>query len=225
MHDPTDTPDFSAVPLFPLPNVVLFPRAVLPLHIFEDRYRAMVADSLKGRRQIAMALLREGWEKNYHTRPAIDPVVCVGSILAHERMPDGRYNILLQGIARARVVRELGDQPFRVAELAALRDTSTMEIDLTDDRRRLQSVFEADYFSSTGIGRQFRELVGGQTATATLADLIAFTLLEDVKLKQSLLADCDVRRRVTRTVDAVESLHSLCQAAVPNHFAKDPSLN
>src|SRR5581483_11492817 len=104
MDDFPSEPDFSAVPLFPLPNVVLFPRAVLPLHIFEERYKAMTADSLRGDRQIAMALLQSGWEKNYHCKPRIDPVVCVGTILSHERLSDGRYNLLLQGTTRARIV-------------------------------------------------------------------------------------------------------------------------
>src|SRR5476651_2067777 len=89
------------VPLFPLPNVVLFPRAVLPLHIFEERYKAMTADTLRGDGRIAMALLKPGWEKCYYQRPAIDPVVCVGTILSHEKLPDGTYNFLLQGAIRA----------------------------------------------------------------------------------------------------------------------------
>src|SRR5215208_8153614 len=80
--------DLSAVPLFPLPNVVLFPRAVLPLHIFEERYKAMTSHALEGDRQIAMALLQPGWEKHYYSRPAIEPVVCVGTILSHEKLPD-----------------------------------------------------------------------------------------------------------------------------------------
>src|SRR3954452_13651708 len=87
-------PQLSAVPLFPLPNVVLFPRAVLPLHVFEERYKAMTADALAGRRKVAMALLRPGWEKNYYGRPEIDPIVCVGDTLSHERLPDGKYNFL-----------------------------------------------------------------------------------------------------------------------------------
>src|SRR5438270_7411228 len=104
MTDPTDEADLSAVPLFPLPNVVLFPRAVLPLHIFEERYKAMTAHALEGDRQFAMALLRPGWEKNYYSKPVIDPVVCVGRILTHERLEDGKYNFMLQGTTRARVV-------------------------------------------------------------------------------------------------------------------------
>src|SRR5208283_3284513 len=93
-HDPAR---FAAVPLFPLPSVVLFPRAVLPLHIFEQRYKTMVADTLAGSRLIAMGLLLPGWERNYHGRAAIESVVCIGKILAHEKLPDGKYNLLLQG--------------------------------------------------------------------------------------------------------------------------------
>src|SRR5688500_4055539 len=124
--------DLSAVPLFPLPGVVLFPRAVLPLHIFEDRYRAMTADALASDKIVAMALLKPGWEKSYYGRPAIEPVVCVGRILSHEKLSDGKYNFLLQGVQRARVIRENGagggaggggaagdddERPYRTAQL------------------------------------------------------------------------------------------------------------
>src|SRR5579862_5209492 len=116
MADVPSPIDLSAVPLFPLPNVVLFPRAVLPLHIFEERYKAMTVHALGGDRLIGMALLKSGWEKSYYGRAAIEPVVCVGRILSHERLPDGCYNFLLQGVARAKVVGEVGgDEPFRQA--------------------------------------------------------------------------------------------------------------
>src|SRR6476659_438156 len=121
----------SAVPLFPLPNVVLFPRAVLPLHIFEERYKQMTHDALRGKRQIAMALMRAGWEKNYYQRPVLEPIVCVGTILSHERLPDGKYNFLLQGRMRARIIREVEKETaYRMAELAPLHETRAMEIDL-----------------------------------------------------------------------------------------------
>src|SRR5689334_24875244 len=90
MSDGSPLFSLSAVPLFPLPNVVLFPRAILPLHIFEERYKAMTADALQGDRVIAMAMLKPGWEKNYYGTPPIDPIVCVGSIWSHERLPDGK---------------------------------------------------------------------------------------------------------------------------------------
>src|SRR5206468_7180852 len=131
-------------PLFPLPNVVLFPRLVLPLHIFEERYKAMTADVIApgGERQIAMALLKPGWQKSYYERPAIEPVVCVGQILSHEKLADGKYNFLLQGQTRAKISREITGLgvPYRVAELVPIEETRLYEIDLDDQRRRLREI-------------------------------------------------------------------------------------
>src|SRR6187399_2949882 len=103
LDDVDSAAEIEAVPLFPLPNVVLFPRAVLPLHIFEERYKVMTASAIRGDRQVAMALLQPGWERDYYHRPAIESVVCIGTILTHEKLPDGKYNFLLQGHTRARV--------------------------------------------------------------------------------------------------------------------------
>ena len=225
MLDPTDEADLSAVPLFPLPNVVLFPRAVLPLHIFEERYKAMTADTLRGRRQIAMALFRPGWEKNYHGRPAIEPVVCVGTILSHERLPDGRYNFLLQGEIRARIVREYGDEPYRVALLKPLDVAPALEIDLSDERRRFEEVLQRQRLRQTGIGRKFVELLAGAIPTEQIADLVAFHFLEDLRLKQSVLAEAEVRQRVSRIADAFESLYSPLQAGCPAEYCKEPGIN
>jgi hypothetical protein len=112
-----------------------------------------------------------------------------------------------------------------VAELELLDEEPVMEIDLAHERRRLASAFEDEQLLSTGIGRRFRELLVRQVPTAIIADLIAFNFLEDMDLKQSLLADCDVRRRVCRTVDAFKSLHSLLPATSPVDYCKNPSLN
>src|SRR5947208_17093988 len=99
--DPSPLADFSGTArLFPLPNLVLFPQVVQPLHVFEQRYRQMTADALAGDRLIAMALLRPGWEADYDGRPAIHPVACLGRVVADQRLDDGRYNLLLRGLAR-----------------------------------------------------------------------------------------------------------------------------
>ena len=94
MSDRDEPATFDSVPLFPLPNTVLFPRAVLPLHIFEERYKTMTADALRGRRQIAMALLRPGWEKSYYGAPEIEPIVCVGETF--EERETGRAAAVLE---------------------------------------------------------------------------------------------------------------------------------
>ena len=216
--------DLSSVPLFPLPNVVLFPRAVLPLHIFEERYKEMTADALSGNRLVAMALLKPGWEKNYYHRPAIEPIVCVGTILSHERLADGKYNFLLQGHTRARFVREFDDKPYRLAELEPLRQTHDLEIDLGDERQRLERVFRPTMLGATPVGRQFRHLLTGPLSTADVADLVAFNYLDDVPLKQSLLEETDVRRRVQRIIDAIEENQPALQVAFLRQSG-NPELN
>src|SRR5438034_7329547 len=138
----------AEVPLFPLPNVVLFPRAVLPLHICEERYKEMTADALNGDRRIAMALLRPGWERSYYGRPQIEPVVCVGKILSHEKLPDGKYNFLLQGELRAGIAGEHGERAYRLARLEPLCQTDLIEIDLVDERLRLAGIFAEEMFTS-----------------------------------------------------------------------------
>jgi Lon protease-like protein len=208
-----DLNPFSAVPLFPLPSVVLFPRAVLPLHIFEERFKAMTAAALVGNRQIAMALLKPGWERDYYQRPAIEPVVCIGTILTHEKLPDGKYNFLLQGHTRARVVDELVGKPYRVATLEPIAETEVMEIDLESERQRLAELFEHSPLATLPTAAQFREIIGGPLPTSDVVDLVAFNLIDDLPLKQSLLADGDVRGRIARTLDAVARLHPPVPAA------------
>jgi hypothetical protein len=96
----------TLIPVFPLPDVVLFPGVFLPLHIFEVRYREMVKDCLAGDRLIGVSLLRPGWDHDTAGRPAIYPVGCVGLVSHVEELSDGRYNLVLRGVEKFRVVRE-----------------------------------------------------------------------------------------------------------------------
>ncbi|HEY6146978.1 MAG TPA: LON peptidase substrate-binding domain-containing protein [Thermoanaerobaculia bacterium] len=107
------------IPLFPLPGVVLPPGTLLPLHIFEPRYRAMVADALAGNRTIGMALLAEGSDPR-EAAPLIHPVGGAGRIVEVEELEDGRYNLVLQAEFRYRVLTEAPPDPYRVAEVAEL---------------------------------------------------------------------------------------------------------
>src|SRR5687768_8983806 len=90
----------SSLPIFPLPSVVLFPNVFLPLHIFEPRYRQMIADALSGDRIIGMVLLKPGYEDDYEGRPPIYGTGCSGLITHVERMEDGRYNLVLRGLEK-----------------------------------------------------------------------------------------------------------------------------
>ncbi len=123
----------STLPLFPLPNVVLFPGVFLPLHIFEARYRAMTEDALAGDRMIGMTLLKPGFESEYEGRPPIYPVGCLGLITHAERLPDGRFHIVLQGVERFRVIGEDDSRVYRLGiierlggDIPTASDTATL---------------------------------------------------------------------------------------------------
>ena len=131
----------STIPLFPLPNVVLFPGVFLPLHIFEPRYRTMTEDALDGDRLIGMVLLKPGHEAEYEGRPPIYPIGCSGLITHAERLPDGRFNIVLQGLERFRVREEDDDRAYRVGVIERLSGDAAAASDgpaLRDLRHRIE---------------------------------------------------------------------------------------
>ena len=114
-----------AIPIFPLQDVMLFPGASRPLHVFEPRYREMVADALAGDRIIGMVMLRAGYEDEYAGNPPIYDVGCAGMITNVERLPDGRYNVVLNGLTKFRIRREDRSRSYRVAEVEALPEPMT----------------------------------------------------------------------------------------------------
>src|SRR4051794_23263853 len=130
------------IPIFPLPNVVLFPNVFLPLHIFEPRYRQMVEDALKGDRIIGMVLLRPGWEGDYEGRPAVYPVGCAGLITHAERLPDGRFNIVLQGIEKFRILDEDDSKTYRLARIDSIEESMAVhdKDEMRSARRRLETL-------------------------------------------------------------------------------------
>jgi Lon protease-like protein len=117
------------IPIFPLPNVVLFPSALLPLHIFEPRYRALVDDALENERLIGMVMLRPGWETHYDGAPDVYPIGCAGFITHADRLPDGRFNIMLQGMEKFRILGERparqGVELYRVARIESINEAKS----------------------------------------------------------------------------------------------------
>jgi Lon protease-like protein len=133
------------IPLFPLPNVVLFPNVFLPLHIFEPRYRAMVGDALEGDRIIGMALLRPGHEADYESRPPVYEVGCAGVITHSQPLADGRYDIVLRGIEKFRITSEDASRPYRIGYVDALSEViPPADVQpLRHQRQRLEAVLAA----------------------------------------------------------------------------------
>jgi Lon protease-like protein len=131
------------LPIFALPGVVLMPGTLLPLHIFEPRYRAMVADALTGDRTIGMALMKPGWEEGGRD-PDVFAVGGAGEIVESEKLEDGRFNIILQGRFRYRIVREAGVDPYRLASVEPIASIPFPDAgEETKAARTLRRLFEA----------------------------------------------------------------------------------
>ncbi len=135
----------TSIPLFPLPNVVLFPNVFLPLHIFEPRYRAMTADALHGDRIIGMVLLRPGYETEYEGRPPVYQTGCAGVITHSQPLADGRYDIVLRGLEKFRVTSEDHSRPYRIGHVDGISETIPAEEaqPLRHQRQRLEAVLAA----------------------------------------------------------------------------------
>jgi Lon protease-like protein len=174
----------DVIPLFPLPNVVLFPQMPLPLHVFEPRYRKMVADALAGHQTIGMTLLQSGWEDDYEGRPPVYPVGCAGTIERSEMLEDGRYNIVLRGRTRFRIRSESGGEPYRLAAVDALGDPPGDAAQIESKRLAVLAA----------IGRAEEGLVSPVLQAELPPDVFVNALAQSLDLapieKQSLL-DCD----------------------------------
>lgn len=134
----------ATIPIFPLEDVVLFPNSSVPLHIFEPRYREMMADALQGDGIIGMVLLRPGYEADYYGRPPVYSVGCAGTITEAEELPDGRYVILLGGLVKFRVTLEDRSRAYRLADVEPLPeflDDQGLEI-LKERRGRLAGMLD-----------------------------------------------------------------------------------
>lgn len=192
----------NRLPVFPLPNVVFFPKTYLPLHVFEPRYRRMVADVTIGGQCIAMALLKEGWEPDYYENPAIYPALCIGRIVSVQPLPDGRSNILLQGLERCEILEEHFEKPYREATVRVTPMQSKEGLS-NGVRRSLIEVLgrylQAREDSAAWQGF-FREEVSDEVLVNTLSTYLDCTPLE----KQFLLEADGLHQRARRLNDVVQ---------------------
>lgn len=188
--------DFSgAVRVFPLPNLVMFPHVLQPLHIFEPRYRDMLADALADDRLICLALLAPGWEKNYDGRPPLYPIACLGRVVSDQRLEDGKSNILLLGLRRVGIVREQPPQrPFRQAEVVVHLDRYPVATaaDRPALRKRLVTVLERILKRAPQARDHLARLLDGQVPLGVLCDILTSTIQLPCDFKQRMLAELDV---------------------------------
>ncbi|RKG66016.1 LON peptidase substrate-binding domain-containing protein [Corallococcus terminator] len=203
----------SALKVFPLPSAVLFPHTVIPLHIFEPRYRDMVRDALATDRVLALGQLEAGWEGSYEGRPTLQPMLCAGVIVWDEQVEDGRYNILLQGVSRVRLVEELpADKLYRQVRAQALPD---LPYSGPEEEQLRQAVFEL----AGRVPPSFAENllpVAARAGGGMLADVVASAVVPDPERRQELLGEQDVRRRLERVLEDLSDLLGQLQPVRPS---------
>ncbi|MGZ7039937.1 MAG: LON peptidase substrate-binding domain-containing protein, partial [Thermoanaerobaculia bacterium] len=172
------------LPLFPLPNLVFFPNTRLPLHVFEPRYRKMITDALAGDSRIGIVLLRPGWEADYFGSPPIHQWGTLGTIEQAVPLEDGRFNILIRGDARFRVVDEVSRVPYRTARVVAQPEETQGPTEAYAQREWLAE-----------LSRQYLHYLPDQMAVPeietvgldALANALIMSLNLDVEEKQRLL--------------------------------------
>ena len=190
--------------LFPLPNLVLFPHVMQPLHIFEPRYRQMLEAALGDDGLLAMATLAPGWESDYEGRPPLHRHACLCRVVTHHRRDDGTYNILIVGLRRIVLGEELSPENlFREAKVEILEDTYSPGGLSSRARlqRKLVSAFKAVLPRVGEAYEQLDQLLSSELALGMLCDIVAFTLELEIETKLELLAETDVDRRAKRLVD------------------------
>jgi hypothetical protein len=181
------------VPLFPLPDCVLLPHATIQLHIYEPRYRQMTADALGGRSLIAMSLFEgDSWKENYLESPPLRPFVCVSMINRHEKLPDGRYNLQLQGLCRAQMIEEVdSDRLYRQAIVQPTEIPAMMEIDMQDTRMRIVKLLNDPLLSTVATINALSNYLCDEMPTTALLDLAAMTCAGTMEERYEALCETD----------------------------------
>lgn len=221
-----NTDNFSGTArLFPLPNLVLFPHVMQPLHIFEPRYRAMMEEAVAGDQLITLALFAPGWEKDYDGRPPLLPMACLGRIATHQRLSDDRFNLLLLGLKRVRILDELPPAKlFREAHVEICEDIYSSATAPTRPglQKQLVDSFKKILPTLGEAHEQVDELLGNNVPLGVLTDIVSYTLDLGMPLKEQLLHECNVDHRAAMLVDFLQKggkVRTLGRANFPPEFS------
>lgn len=185
--------------IFPLPNVLLFPNRVLPLHIFEDRYKRMVSDCLQGDRLLGLFLLQRGWDAE-GAAPTPYEVGGMGQITRAVKYPNGSMDILLSGLARVQVQRYIQEKPYLIAEVEMWPEESEDSEGLEALTRRMVGSFERFVIAKVGEGN---ELLTGLKLLASPVDLLHYIVTHmplDVHQKQEIMNLRPIDERITMMI-------------------------
>jgi len=196
----------SVVPVFPLPEVVLFPGVVMPLHVFEPRYRAMTADALAtdrtdGGHLIVLALLRPGWEEDYEGSPPVHPVATLGEIVHAQRLDDGRYFLTLRGLERVELTGDESLTPggYRIARIKPAPEPLAGLESPTAVAELIQLLADfSEWNGSVQINTEPSMIRDQPELRVTLLNTLAFHLGVPAAVRQELLAESDLGARLRR---------------------------
>jgi uncharacterized protein len=186
------------LPMFPLPGVVLFPQALLPLHIFEERYRKMARDLLSSHRHLAVAMLESPDDAMGPGRPPVRPIMGVGEVVVAHELPDGRFNIVVRGRARVHLDEELlSDLPYRLIRASVRSDLPVgAPGELADADQSLRALVGRLADNIPEGGELLRQVVASQSTPTELSDVLAAALIVDAHKRQRLLETRNVLRRI-----------------------------
>ena len=198
-----------SLPIFPLPDLTFFPRTLLPLHIFEARYRAMITDCLARDRRLAVVGLKPGYEAAYEGKPPVYDVAGVGRIVQWERLPTGRYNLLLRGECRARIDRELpADTLYRMVAATPLDETGADGAGVGVLASRVKARCRQILTAVGRSGAELQETLDALSDPAAICDQVASALVPSPTARQALLEELHVERRLDRLASALDDLLS-----------------
>ncbi len=198
-----------ALSIFPLPDLTFFPRTMLPLHIFEARYRAMVTDCLARDKRLAVVGLKPGYEAAYDGKPPVYEVTGVGRIVQWERLATGRYNLLLRGERRARIDRELpADTLYRMVAATPLEETGAEGPAVQALAARVKARCRQILAAVGRSGAELQQTLDALSDPAELSDQVASALVPTPATRQALLEELHVERRLERLAVALDDLLS-----------------
>jgi len=217
------------IPLFPLPNTVFYPDTLLPLHIFEPRYREMTRDALDGDGKIGMVLLKPDYESEYFDRPGIHKIGCMGNIEKHVQLPDGKFNFTLKGMNRFEIIEEIKDKPYRRARVLIWKDVNDRNIemgsdDLADALKKKFTRYCAR-LNELGVPGQSHDLQACKTLGG-LVDVLAMDLDFPTEKKQYFLEERDADKRAQKLLDELNLKYDLISISYErNKTRSDPNWN
>ena len=196
--------DFSGtIPLFPLSTVVLFPNTLLPLHIFEPRYKQMFNDVINAERMIGMALLKPGWQSNYYGNPDIFQIVGMGKVVSSETLDDGKLNIVLYGLRRVKIKEIIEDTPYRLARVDIINNIN--ENGEETHRVRIEELISRWNFFLDRKEKSHKINVNTNLPLDSLTDSLATLIYPNVFDRQKLLEEQNVQKRAEMIIKELET--------------------